>query len=553
MINKAQLLCNTDKSKFLTKNFISFKSHGELAIEPRPEPEPLQKFFPDTFTRTFPIGIKQVFERQMQEFPKDIEYRKTILTNMGLNPQDSWKLRPVTGAQELNSIVKSLKPENYSPGKLGYISTSNTIRSNFKVVSSDKRNVKNYKFAANLHLHTKNSDGQLTVQQVLDQAAEYADKRAERTGASVPFVVAITDHDTVNGDKQAIEIIAQNPEKYRNLRVVLGIENSTLFRDSGQLKDPDNNPDETHMLAYCVNPYEEAWQGLLGAKIDESVQTKKRVIQNANAKFSKVLGENKLTYDFEEAQKIAPSLGTSICDARGYMKDYLQLRLVFAHMVENNKPLVRFMQNHGVRVSELDFVKPRDDMAKNLGVENVAQLDYRNHSYWGHYYNSLKKYIKDTLTAGKPPEDKRNLESGLDSRFKSFDPEVLKVLSEIERGCFETGSPLHPIRPELNEFTHAVSTIAGMGHGVMGIAHPELIYPEDCLKEGASKEQFIRDLFACFRQNGGNRAIFSENNYQAGGKKPDPDFLKAIKNASSEAGLLSTGSLDTHGKSISDV
>jgi predicted metal-dependent phosphoesterase TrpH len=92
-------------------------------------------------------------------------------------------------------------------------------------------------------MHTKNSDGTLSVRELLDQAARYADYRKTINKIS-PLVIAISDHDTLEGSKEAIKIIAQNPEKYKNISFVPAIEFNA-----------QHNSTQLEALAYCINPF----------------------------------------------------------------------------------------------------------------------------------------------------------------------------------------------------------------------------------------------------------------------------------------------------------
>lgn len=112
-------------------------------------------------------------------------------------------------------------------------------------------NVKNGIFTADLHSHSNYSDGKGVVKNLLEDAAEYADSLYKKTKQK--FIFALTDHDTANGVKEALEIISSNPERYKNLRFVPGIEISFAHSAS-----KSKNPCETsEILVYGINPYSE--------------------------------------------------------------------------------------------------------------------------------------------------------------------------------------------------------------------------------------------------------------------------------------------------------
>ena len=59
-----------------------------------------------------------------------------------------------------------------------------------------------------LHIHSDFSDGNYSISEICE--------RCKNEGV---YEIAITDHDTVEGCKEAVRIIASNPEKYKNLVV----------------------------------------------------------------------------------------------------------------------------------------------------------------------------------------------------------------------------------------------------------------------------------------------------------------------------------------------
>ena len=104
------------------------------------------------------LTTKQIktFEEQMKLFPKDIEYRKTILNDMGLNPKEYHGLRSIIGVEELVSLVKELdnKPISYAPCPIKDYYQSGKVK-----FPEKKEYVDNLTYKANLHLHTNYSEG----------------------------------------------------------------------------------------------------------------------------------------------------------------------------------------------------------------------------------------------------------------------------------------------------------------------------------------------------------------------------------------------------------
>lgn len=118
-------------------------------------------------------------------------------------------------------------------------------------------NVKKGITRVNLHTHTTNSDGKATIESLLDQSAAYGDKLAKIYPNSPipPFTLALTNHDAIDDSKTAIKIIAANPDKYKNMRFVAGIEFSTKFTDDNTLFKPGTKL-EMETIGYCINPFD---------------------------------------------------------------------------------------------------------------------------------------------------------------------------------------------------------------------------------------------------------------------------------------------------------
>lgn len=169
----------------------------------------------------------------------DENYKRSIIAGSG-NP--SYKL------ENMDSIV--------GPYELGNFIIQNNL--NPKIYTPTLENVNNGTFRANFHIHTVNSDGTFTVKEMLDKAELYA----EKTGSS-RFYVAITDHNTVQGLKEAIDILQTNPQKYKRVKLVLGVElNAKLEARSDVMKKPV----EIHVLCWALNPYDTNLNSLLSSQ-----------------------------------------------------------------------------------------------------------------------------------------------------------------------------------------------------------------------------------------------------------------------------------------------
>lgn len=190
------------------------------------------------------LFLANVQEKALNFIPKVIpevsSYRSKLAEAIGVSID---RLSSVLAPDELRNILRKAKPEEFSTGE------------NFE-------NVLNGTFRINLHMHTL-SDGVMSVKNCLYQAAKYAEYRKSINKLD-PVVVAITDHDMLSGVKEAIEIISRNPEKYKNIRFVPGIEFNAVH-DSRQME----------AIGYCINPFDKK----LNAFIDSSKEKNRKYLQ----------------------------------------------------------------------------------------------------------------------------------------------------------------------------------------------------------------------------------------------------------------------------------
>lgn len=136
-------------------------------------------------------------------FPEDAAYKKLLQQGLKDSFGISCKvedLESIAGPKELRFIIGKLKPEHYEIGE---------------------------NFRANFHMHTSAVDGQMTLDDYLQQCVDWANhifKNPKHRDELPPFSAAITDHDCIINVKRAIAEISQNPERYKNFKFVSGCE-----------------------------------------------------------------------------------------------------------------------------------------------------------------------------------------------------------------------------------------------------------------------------------------------------------------------------------------
>ena len=119
-------------------------------------------------------------------------------------------------------------------------------------------NIRNGTFIADLHCHTNYSDGRISVQNMLDQAAEYGNRLKNINGKK--FIFALTDHDGIKGVVEALKIIAKNPKKYENIKFIPASELSFVVHCEDGSKRAHKYRTDVQMpeaLIYNINPFSE--------------------------------------------------------------------------------------------------------------------------------------------------------------------------------------------------------------------------------------------------------------------------------------------------------
>ncbi|MBR1618595.1 PHP domain-containing protein [bacterium] len=160
---------------------------------------------------------------------QDIEYKKSIIRDSKNIKYNLEALRPLMGPEELTKFIKDNdnNPQIYTPSK---------------------ENINSGKYRANLHMHTTMSDGEQTVEYRMNEAQNYAQNHIK----DGYLVIAITDHNTVLGAKEVIKVLEQNPKKYKNIKVIAGIEINSIYYTS----HVSPRPIDIHILLWAINPYD---------------------------------------------------------------------------------------------------------------------------------------------------------------------------------------------------------------------------------------------------------------------------------------------------------
>lgn len=197
---------------------------------------------------------KPVFKQNLH--PLDLKYKQAIAKGIQDKFQFTAKvsdLKSIVGPYEFKEILKKLKPQNFSLGKVAFGKTA-TI--------NDFEDIANGMHCVNLHIHTSNSDGNMKIDDYLEQANKFGDKLNKLgNNYSLPYYVSsITDHNNINGVQEVIARIADEQgksNKYGNFKFVPGCE--FMFND----ENSGFKYTAFEALGYCFNPFDKEIQDKL--------------------------------------------------------------------------------------------------------------------------------------------------------------------------------------------------------------------------------------------------------------------------------------------------
>ena len=409
---------------------------------------------------------------------RNFEYKKEIKnTTPNINIEN---LTSIICDEDLEKFCKNFSEINFKPGE----------RSDKYVLDShDLKYIKSGDFKANLHVHTKYSDGTSSVENILDKANEIAKTNGE-------FIIAITDHDCVDGAKEAIEILSQNQDKYRNLKVVLGLEISTYAITLKNQKSPVS----VHLLVYGINPFDTKLNEFLDKKRMLKLELAKQTIASLNKELSTDLG-----YEFtlEEAALVHEMVKKGLDEVAHPLKKYTAGKILHSYYCPN---------------ADFTYEKP---------IKKFKYLFKSSEPYYKIYKIALEKYLNKKL-----PEIPTNIEQY-----------VLKAQEIYSKSHPHIGNKIDAIA----DFEDAVKFINSLDYGYMCIAHPARTSP---LKSDLTIEEFYDDLFYNFKKLGDEKATFFEGYYQSYEGERVFNWLEIINKAAKKYNLTATGGMDSHGLDV---
>ena len=154
--------------------------------------------------------------------PADLAYKQKLIKGIQQRYQFTPKvesLKSVVAPDELKALLKKFAEKHFKIGKR----------------ESEFESAKNGSFRVNLHSHTRCSDGFMSPIEFLEQSKQYADKVAKfnHEDGLPAYTTAVTDHNDFKAGREIIAQIAEEPEKYKNLKFVAGCEFMFLDKQCG--------------------------------------------------------------------------------------------------------------------------------------------------------------------------------------------------------------------------------------------------------------------------------------------------------------------------------
>lgn len=459
----------------------------------------------------------QALKEEMKEFPKDIEYRKTLMVHAGKKPYEAYKLRSIIGPGEIKSIMKDFNEseEVYSTGV-------------------DDKNIRDKTIRANLHMHTLASDGFLSTEELLNKAARYADEVAQNPKSKKePFTVAITDHDTTESAKEAIEIIAENPLKYKNLRVILGVEFTTY---NNIATDIVKRAVDTHMLVYGINPYETNFEAFIENNKNGKEKILDKMIDQANETYKDAFNTKKDFFSTDEAKEMYNPLKKKICGIFNSVESYVGTKILLDDVVLKHPTLIKKLYENNLPIDTKGLMTEMKNFNYRLdknnksrsGVEMVSE--FLTHKAFMDE-DEIKEILKET------PKSKE---------FESFHENIKPDLEQFKR----TINPKYDYMPTIKNIFEVLSNQESV---IAGIAHP--LDSTKYIKDESKKLEFLKEQYTQFKEWGQDKAVFTEVYYQSYPEKlkefqDSEDTKELLNELSDNLDLYKTGSADTHRTNI---
>ncbi len=438
----------------------------------------------------------------------DADYKKTLANEIKI--ENLSLLDSVAGENELKFLLSKLDEQSFSPG--------NRTDKN-KIDTFDLSNIKKHKFCANLHVHTNASDGTAPVEELLEAALKIANDNAVFDGSG--FLLSVTDHDTVENAQKALQIVVSDKEKYKNLKLVLGVEISTTATEFlNQQKTLD-----IHTLLYCINPFEKRLTDFLQKKMKLKYELALKTLDNLKNALSCLLDELNLSLTLGEAAKIHPMITKGQDEVSHPLKKYIFARTLFSFYVDNNNEILEILKNENIDNELLSYEKPVFKY-KNM---------FNNERYFYIYKDALEKYL-NFLTGNK-----------YSFALPAIPDYIEQYLLKAKEICELSHPDKYRSLEAFSDFFQTLEFINTLEYGITSIAHPARINTNYVNSDNLT---FYEEFWHRYKTAGKDRAFAYEKYYQSYSSSKHYERLKAIDLSSQKFNFVYTGGIDSHGAGV---
>ncbi len=352
-------------------------------------------------SKLYTDGINEL-KNEVNLFPEDIEYRKNLLKNAGMSKKDYYKLRPIIGSAEIQKIMSDFNdsPDYYRAGeKMEFVKAG--------------------KIRANLHMHTLASDGFLSVRELLDKASHYANFVANKNpnAKQEPFVIGITDHDTTESAQEAIKIIASDPLKYKNLRVILGVEMTTYNNIGTDIVD---YPTNTHVLAYGIDPNEEAFKTFIDNTKKAKFDITEKRLNDANKIYENIFQE-KSDFSLAKVKDFSNPVKKGLLGMYKHVLRYVQTEFAVKEIALKDKEILKSLKENNLPVKTEEFMKGMEEYFYAIDKNNYMRKPQAAISeYLSNKTNISSEKITEIIEKGLQKPNSKKFYEEISAKFDEY-------------------------------------------------------------------------------------------------------------------------------------
>ncbi len=464
--------------------------------------------------------IFEQYKKETAEFPGDLKYREDLAKAIGLPRAEAHILRPIIGQEEFQSLMKQYKRKDFQPGIRKYDDVCD---------SHDYRYLNSGEFHANLHIHSTHSDGLISVQKLLRHSNAIAERNAKKFPEhKAPFMIALTDHDCVDGVRELLNLVAKNPEKYKNLRIVLGVEVSII---ANTMKF-QNKETSIHLHMLAINPYDKKLFDFLERKRHLKYELAQQTNTALNKELAPVLKELKIEFSIKEAAKIHEMILKGLDEVSRPLKKYTFSKLLFSYYVENFNPVKKILTESGIEAGNLSLER---------AMRGYLHLFRRPEGFVFNYKEGLSRYLSDEVKA------KIGKIYNFEELVKDTPQYLLDAIEKCRKICEYSHPSMNHMPEAFSGFEDTIDYLYGVEYGVFSIAHPGRTLVKDFDK---SIDEIFSDMFSLFKKHGKNKAFSCEGCYQSYQGGTWLKYQESIEKNAEKYGLVQIGGLDSHGPNV---